>query len=205
VRKRRNDDPRLVARAARAAGSLGFWIWAKAARRPVDSFAILGTIAASLVIIVNAVFLQSGSHPAPFFANPPPPPATGERRPKVAEPMPPAHSAAAMRAPPLPFFPPLAGEGKSKSPPPLAREDREGARRRNDAIAELIGSSSRIMAVQRALSDYGYGQIKPSGIVDEATRAAIEKFEREHKLRVTGRLSDRLVSDLAAMIGHPLE
>ena len=177
MRKRRNDDPRLAARAARAAASLGLRIWAKAARRPVDSFAILGTVAASLVIIVNAVFLQSGSHPAPFFANPLPPPAAAESRPKAAELTPPAQSAAATRTP----------------------------QRRNDPIAELIGPSSRIMAVQRALSDYGYGQIKPTGILDEATSAAIEKFEREHKLRVTGRLSDRLVSDLAAMIGHPLE
>jgi len=193
VRKRRNDDSRLVARAARAAGSLGLRIWAKAARRPVDSFAILGAAAASLVIIVNAVFLQSGSHPAPFFANPLPPPATAESRPKVAGPTPPVHSADATRAPqPPPYPPPLAGEG------------REGVRR-TDSIAELIGPSSRIMAVQRALSDYGYGQMRPSGILDEATSAAIEKFEREHKLPVTGRISDRLVSGLTAMVGHPLE
>ncbi len=184
MRKRRNDGPRLAARAARAVGSLGLRIWAKAARRPVDSFAMLGTVAASLVIIVNAVFLQSGSHPAPFFANPLPPPATAKSRPKLAEQTPPAHSAAATRAPQPPAYPPL---------------------RRNDPIAELIGPSARVMAVQRALSDYGYGQIRPSGILDGATSAAIEKFEREHKLRVTGRLSDRLVSDLAAMIGHPLE
>ena len=61
------------------------------------------------------------------------------------------------------------------------------------------------MAVQRVLSDYGYGQIKPSGVLDQPTSAAIEKFEREHKLPVTGRISEGLVSDLAAMIGHPLE
>ena len=81
--------------------------------------------------------------------------------------------------------------------------------RRNDPIAELIGPSigspSRVLAVQRALSDFGYGQIKPSGTLDEATSAAIEKFEREHKLPVTGRISDRLLSDLAAMTGHPLQ
>ena len=59
--------------------------------------------------------------------------------------------------------------------------------------------------MQRALSDYGYGQIKPSGILDEPTSAAIEKFEREHKLPVTGRVSDRLVGELAAMVGQPLE
>ena len=44
--------------------------------------------------------------------------------------------------------------------------------------------------MQRVLSEYGYGQIKPSGVVDEATSEAIEKFEREHKLPVTGRISD---------------
>jgi hypothetical protein len=193
VRKRRYDDSRLAARAARAAGSLGLRIWAKAACRPVDSFAILGAVAASLIIVVNAVFLQSGSHPAPFFANPQPRSATGESRSRVAESTPPTHSADATRAPqPPPYPPPLAGEG------------REGVRR-NDPIAELIGPSSRIMAVQRALSDYGYGQIKQSGILDAATSAVIEKFEREHKLPVTGQVSDRLVSDLAAMIGHSLQ
>ena len=79
------------------------------------------------------------------------------------------------------------------------------ALRRSDPITELIGPSPRILAVQHALSDYGYGQIKPSGMLDQATGAAIEKFEREHKMPVTGRVSDRLLSDLAAMIGHPLQ
>jgi peptidoglycan hydrolase-like protein with peptidoglycan-binding domain len=77
--------------------------------------------------------------------------------------------------------------------------------RRNDPIADLIGSAPRVAAVQRALSDYGYGQIKPSGTLDNATMSAIEKFEREHKLPVTGRVSDRLVSELGTMVGHPLE
>ena len=77
--------------------------------------------------------------------------------------------------------------------------------RRNDPIAELIGPSPRIAAVQRALSEYGYGQIKPSGMLDESTSDVIEKFEREKKLPITGRVSDRLVSELVAMVGHPLE
>ena len=65
--------------------------------------------------------------------------------------------------------------------------------------------SPRIMAVQRVLSNYGYGQIKLSGMLDDPTSQAIEKFEREHKLPVSGRLSDRLVNELAAMTGHPIE
>jgi len=62
-----------------------------------------------------------------------------------------------------------------------------------------------VTAVQRALSDFGYGQIKPTGVYDPETRAAIEKFERDRKLPVTGQINDRVVRDLAAMTGRPLE
>ena len=64
---------------------------------------------------------------------------------------------------------------------------------------------AHVAAVQRVLSEFGYGQIKPTGILDGGTSAAIEKFEREHKMPVTGLLSDRLVSELASMSGRPLD
>lgn len=76
---------------------------------------------------------------------------------------------------------------------------------RRDPIADLIAPSPRVLAIQRALSDFGYGQIKPTGNFDAPTRAAIEKFERDRKLPVTGQLSDRVVRELAAMTGRPLE
>src|ERR1700733_13117623 len=44
-------------------------LWGRLTRRPVDSVAIIGAAAASLIIIINAVFLQSGSQRAPFVAN----------------------------------------------------------------------------------------------------------------------------------------
>jgi peptidoglycan hydrolase-like protein with peptidoglycan-binding domain len=59
--------------------------------------------------------------------------------------------------------------------------------------------------VQRVLSEYGYGQIKVSGVLDNATSAAIQKFERERNLPNTGRVSDRMLKELAAMVGHPIE
>lgn len=76
---------------------------------------------------------------------------------------------------------------------------------RRDPIADLIAPSPRVLAVQRALADFGYGQIKPTGNFDAATRAAIEKFERDRKLPVTGQISDRFVRELSAMTGRPLE
>jgi peptidoglycan hydrolase-like protein with peptidoglycan-binding domain len=74
-----------------------------------------------------------------------------------------------------------------------------------DPIAELIAPSKQVIAVQRALSEFGYGQIKPTGIVDPETQSAIQKFERERKLPVTGQLSHRVVRELASITGRPLE
>jgi len=66
-------------------------------------------------------------------------------------------------------------------------------------------ASKRIAAVQRALTEYGYGQLKPTGTIGAETQAAISKFERDRKLPVTGQMSDRVVKELTAMIGHPID
>lgn len=75
----------------------------------------------------------------------------------------------------------------------------------SDPIAKLIAPSNRIVAIQRALTEFGYGQIKATGVYDPETRGAIEKFERDHRMPVTGQISDRFVRELAAMTGRPLE
>ena|SRR5689334_21670345 len=75
----------------------------------------------------------------------------------------------------------------------------------SDPIAKLIAPSTRIVAIQRVLSEFGYGQIKSTGVYDPETRGAIEKFERDHRMPVTGQISDRVVRELAAMTGRPLE
>jgi hypothetical protein len=75
----------------------------------------------------------------------------------------------------------------------------------NDAAASSGPGSRRVAAVQRALTEYGYGQLKPTGTVGSDTQAAIQKFERARKIPVTGQISDRLVHELTAMIGHPID
>jgi peptidoglycan hydrolase-like protein with peptidoglycan-binding domain len=76
---------------------------------------------------------------------------------------------------------------------------------RPDPIGEMLTPSKRVLAVQRALAEFGYGQISPSGVIDGETQAAIEKFERERKLPITGQISHRVVRELAAITGRPLE
>jgi hypothetical protein len=173
------------------AGTAALHFWALAARRPVDSLAIFVASALSVAIIVNALFLQSGSHPAPFFVNPAPAPA--DIRSGLGN------------AP----WPRQVDATASAHLPANMHTTQPASARHGDPIADLIGSyigsTARVTAVQRILSQYGYGQIKPSGVIDGPTSVAIEKFERDHQMPVTGRLSDRLLTELAAMIGHPLD
>ena len=72
-------------------------------------------------------------------------------------------------------------------------------------ISSQSAGARRVAAVQRALTEYGYGQLKPTGAVGAETQAAISKFEHARKLPVTGQMSDRLVKELTAMIGHPID
>ena len=223
------------------------------ARHPRDAVALLAAVAATGAIAVNALFLQTGPHPAPLFA----------LRPVIAD----HHVGALPRARPaadaavqISFRAPqtraelvadiqrgLATRGfydgavdgiygpktdaavrdfaqvarlklgnepnqamldsivnsaiRETRPAPLASMSPP----RNDPIADLIGPSSRILAVQRALTDFGYGQIQPTGIPGPETVAAIEKFERSRRLPVTGQVSDSLMRELTAVTGRPLE
>ena len=62
-----------------------------------------------------------------------------------------------------------------RRPPPVSS--------RNEAVSS---SARRVAAVQRTLTEYGYGQLKPTGTAGSDTQAAIQKFERDHKMPVTG-------------------
>jgi hypothetical protein len=42
-------------------------------------------------------------------------------------------------------------------------------------------------------------------VYDPETKDAIEKFERDRRLPVTGEMSDQVVRELAAVTGRPLE
>jgi len=197
-------------------------------QHPREFVGIVVAVAATAIIFINALFLQHGPHPAPIFSTRPlthaaaPVPQSGAElvtdiqralarkgfytdvvdgiwgsatdsavrdfvqaaglkiAPQASEELLRAIMASKVQAVPL--------------PPP-----------RNDPIARLLAPSPKLLAVQRALSDFGYGQIKPSGVYDAETRAAIEKFERERKLPVTGQASAAMVRELATVTGRPLE
>ena len=187
---------------------------------------VAGTLAFAAVsaIVANALFLQAGPHPSPMFgaavtsattllapASPLPRPRPVEASPaesKASEPKP---------AEPKSTEPRSAEKGPdpmtnlvkatSVAPPPASSIPRPPASIPVLPRAEALASSGsrRVAAVQRALTEYGYGQLKPTGTIGADTQAAIQKFERDRKIPVTGQMSDRLVRELVAVIGHPID
>ena len=191
---------------------------------PKDLVAGVLAFAAASAIIANALFLQAGRHPSPMFGSVVAIPATGlapasplprprpvelATRPadasppefKFAEPKPAEPKAAEPKVAEPKAADPLANLVKATAAMPVTAN----APRPPAAIPVAAQASHRVAAVQRALTEYGYGQLKPTGAIGSDTQAAIQKFEREHKLPVTGQMSDRLVRDLSAMIGHPID
>jgi len=198
---------------------------------PKDMVAGLIAFAAVSAIIGNAVFLQAGHHPSPMFGSsvtvPMPAPATVNLLPK------PRPADATLRSSDVKLdarlldakpvdgkgdskpverasADPMAGLVKSTTTPPanstaVARPPAPVPNVARDPLGDLIVNSRRVAAVQRALTEYGYGQLKPTGTAGSDTQAAIQRFERERKLPVTGHISDRVVKELATVTGRPIE
>jgi peptidoglycan hydrolase-like protein with peptidoglycan-binding domain len=230
------------------------WAWRALAvqvlgRRPGDSLAAFVAVVAVGAILVNALMLQKGPHPAPLFFTAKP--ATRDPTGGVALPRPrPAEidgvkkdtasrhkpeviaeiqrelsrrgfyegSADGVYGPKtdtaIRDFEQVAGFKPSAEPNEAllrtiarsnVRAPASSARRPNDPIADLLAPSKQVTAVQRALADFGYGQIPATGVVDPQTQAAIQRFERDRKLPITGQISERLTRELAVVSGRPLE
>jgi Putative peptidoglycan binding domain len=179
---------------------------------PKDVIAATLALVAVVAIIANALLMQAGRHPAPMFGT------------VTAMPM-----VASVPASPLPRPRPVdadaslpeARPAEPKAADPMASlvKTTSSVQATNANIprppmtvpvstrvdSAPVAGSHRVAAVQRALNDYGYGQLKVTGVAGADTQAAIQKFERARRLPVTGQVSDRLVHELASTIGHPIE
>ena len=198
---------------------------------PKDTVAGVLAFVAIVAIVTNALFLQAGPHPSPMFGSivtlpvpaqapvsplPRPRPTEADRseaiapEPKTPEPRVVEMKAAEPKAAELKSADPLTNLVKATSTAPIATSSipRPPApipvSSRSDSTLSP-GGSRRVAAVQRALTEYGYGQLKPTGTVGSDTQAAIVKFERERKIPATGQMNERLVRELSAMIGHPID
>jgi Putative peptidoglycan binding domain len=181
---------------------------------PKDMVAGMLAFAAVGGIVTNALFLQAGHHPSPMFGAAVTTPIQAVA---PVSPLPrPRPTDAAIAAPSetkpvesrsVEANDPLANLVKATAAPASTPSNipRPPAPVpfRNETLAP--SGSRRVAAVQRALTEYGYGQLKPTGTIGADTQAAIQKFERDRKIPVTGQMSDRVVHELTAMVGHPID
>ncbi len=224
-------------------------------RRPMLSLAIFSGAALSIGFLANALFMQSGPHPAPLFASkdaprsePAPAPRQGQAAtpadavnagraqpqaapssavaaprsaPPAVAPMPPgpvpsgavpaAALPAAPPAPPQRSQPARAAEAEQKFDP-ITQFLRSGSAPPAAPLAPATTASTasasttpdpgprRVMAAQRALSKLGH-KVEADGLSGPSTRAAIQAFEREARLPVTGELNPRTMRELASRSG----
>ena len=200
---------------------------------PKDMIAGLLAAAAICAIVANALFLQAGRHPSPMFGSvvtlPAPQAAVVSPLPR---PRPVELTGRPGDSDPPEIRPVEVRSAEPKTSDPKTSDPKSSDPRNADPMANLVVKSTgapaaasanvarppasipattqsagarRVAAVQRALTQYGYGQLKPTGAVGSDTQAAISKFERDRKLPVTGQMSDRLVKELTTMIGHPID
>jgi hypothetical protein len=158
-----------------------------------------GSVAAGLIMTGGAVAImvnalgQQARHPSPIFSKAERSPAQREVAPAAA-PVPPARPPAAAAPAPQP---PLRTQARDPIGDMIRASEMTGSAppaRPLDARVE----PQRITSAQRALAKLGYGPLKADGIYGQETRQAIERFEREHRLPVTGELNQRTVRELSS-------
>jgi hypothetical protein len=200
-------------------------------RSPKDVIAGALAFAAVSAIVANALFLQAGRHPAPMFGSSVAIPAAALTPANlVPRPRPVEADAPLFESRPIEIKP-----AESKASESKASESKASEPKTSDPISNLVKAtvapvtpsnavrppasipttshgdaaqitgSRRVAAVQRVLTEYGYGQLKATGTIGSDTQGAIQKFEREHKMPPSGQMSDRLVRELTAMVGHPID
>lgn len=179
---------------------------------PKDTLAGTVAVGGVLAIMINALFLQASRHPSPMFG------AAVEHAALLAPPaalpparMPPPQLQAQQQA--------LTSPAPASQPMPRARpaeaERRTAASEvarppaaipvQSDPVGDLIVSTRRVTLVQRALTEYGYGQLKPTGVVGPDTQIAIKKFEIDRRRPPTGQMSEWLRQEIVKLTGRPID
>lgn len=188
----------------------------RSGRRRSDLFMVFVAAAASAAVLFNAFALQQGRPGARGGATPAASPADIR-----AIPAPQAAAPAPAAPAPMAAVDPLAGLAAAPVAAPLP-PSRPAAPPRPAAVAPAPAASApvaltnapaallppgevpvspRVMAVQKALSQLGYGPVRVDGKLGAATEEAVRKFESDRRLPVTGQISDRVVREINAVAG----
>lgn len=197
-------------------------------RRLNLDFAAVVAVGAAGAVWINALWLQEGPHPAPLFSVELP---AARSSPANAGPQTRTDVAARMRdlqrgLRALGFYDgPVDGidgprtrmaiaayqkanglDGSGVADQALYRQVRLASRDLAPVppvppVRRAPDADKRILAVQKVLAELGYAPGRIDGRLGSQTRAAIERFERDHKMKVSGQISAAFMRKLSAMSG----
>jgi hypothetical protein len=182
------------------------------ASRPLPVLAAVAALGLGGAVSWNVLTQQNARHPAPLFASKP----AARAEPTRAEPPRRFEVASGPAATPAPLPAPRpetrlapappADPQKTSSTDPIGALIRTGEMPpRPPAEIRAAGDNQRVLSMQKALVKLGYGPLKPDGLMGNTTRQALERFERDRNLPVTGAVAPRTVRQLAALSGVQIE
>ena len=184
-------------------------------------FLILTSAALLGAVVINALFFQTARHPAPLFSGghvgastPAPQPASTAARvvPATETPTPAPRPVEVAAAPQRPggisdlLDPPKPAASEPKGSDPIAAllKGAVGPGQAPPASTTIVAQSDpaakRVTAAQKALAKLGY-PVTVDGIFGSGTKQAIQKFEQDRKLPLTGEISGRTQRELATRSG----
>jgi hypothetical protein len=183
--------------------------------------------ATAAAILVNALLWQKARHPAPLFARAVPaagkkPAASQAPAPRTAPAIASSETAGKTSEAPdgqnAPTDKPQAGSGagaqakasvsgsSARPRDPIAQllqGGQEPAARPASAPAKPSAASKSVLTAQRALVKLGF-VLQADGVAGQATRQAIERYQKDHGLPADGNLTPALARRLGAETGTPV-
>lgn len=199
--------PARNAGSAGAAGSnpalrVGGATWRFIRRRPGVVLAVVATVGIGGAVARNALTQQANRHPAPLFG---PRPAAAA----VEPPRRPEFSASLPLPAPRPEMAVTTTQSIPEPPRPAAADPIGSLIRTGNAASKTSearnADGGRVLTAQKALAKLGYGPLKADGLMGLTTKQALERFERDHNLPLTGGLGTRTTRQLASASGLPIE
>ncbi len=155
-------------------------IFGSALRHPWRTAVSVTLVVAATAIVANAVFFQSGEHPSPFFS-------TRDEA----------------EAPAVPVAEPGEEALAADNPPVDAIGRLVEVTTANTPQVQTNAASVTVVEVQQLLAALGYEPGIVDGLFGARTRSAIEAFQSENGLAVTGEINDDLVTALRAASPEP--
>ena len=95
--------------------------------------------------------------------------------------------------------PAVCGRGSPRYPPRSAAKVPAATNASVSTAPAPAAGAERTLSVQKALNLIGYGPVPEDGVAGETTAGAIQRFELDHGMPITGAAGDALVNRLVAI------